>query len=393
MEAPQIRGGGARGGAGRGARVKRRLRLAVICDAVEEGWRSMDYVAEMLVKHLQEEHAETFETLGITPRFFRGFEQLGQGKRAYNADRAVTRFLTYPVALLPRRSEFDLFHIADHSYAHLAHVLPRGRTGVFCHDLDAFEPALPRNGASVAAWRWALARVQLGGLQRAAVVFHSTQGVRGRILDHGLVDDSRLVEAPYGVSEEFWNPSALPLPPGVTPPFLLQVGGNFPRKRLDVLFRVFAEVQRTLPNLQLVQQGATLDQPQQNLVQSLGIGRSLVQPTQLSRAELAALYARAELVLVPSDREGFGLPVLEALAAGACVVASDISSLREVGGSAVTFCPVADVSEWVGTVSRLLRGPEANPPLDARRRQARRFTWRAHAEKIASSYQHLAAAT
>ena len=235
--------------------MKRRLRLAVICDAVEEGWRSMDYVAEMLVKHLQEEHAETFETVAITPRFFRGFERLGPGKRAYNADRAVTRFLSYPVALLPRRCDFNLFHIADHSYAHLARVLPRGGTGVFCHDLDAFEPALPPDGASTPSWRRALARFQLGGLQRAAVVFHSTQGVRDRILDHGLIDGSRLVEAPYGVAEEFWNPAALPLPLGVTPPFLLQVGANFPRKRLDVLFRVFAEVQQTLPTFSWYSRG------------------------------------------------------------------------------------------------------------------------------------------
>jgi len=223
-------------------------------------------------------------------------------------------------------------------------------------------------------------------------VFHSTQGVRGRILDLGLVDGSRLVAAPYGVAEEFWNPAALPLPPGVTPPFLLQVGGNFPRKRLDVLFRVFAQVQRAQPNLKLVQQGAVLDAGQQDLVASLGIGPSLVQPASLSRAELAALYARAELVVVPSDREGFGLPVLEALAAGAPVVASDISPLREVGGRALTFCPVADVENWAATISRLLRTPEDHPPLEARRAQARRFTWRAHAERIASSYRHLAPA-
>ena len=223
-------------------------------------------------------------------------------------------------------------------------MLPRSRTGVFCHDLDAIEAALPGDSTPVASWRWALARLQLGGLRRAAVVFHSTQGVRGRILDHDLVQGDRLVEAPYGVSDDFWAPSTVPLPPGVTPPYILQVGGNFPRKRLDVLFRVFAEVQRKLPNLQLVQQGATLDLPQQKLIRGLGIEHSLVQPTQLSRAQLAALYARAELVLIPSDREGFGLPLLEALAAGACVVASDIPTLREVGGSAVTYCPVADAS-------------------------------------------------
>ena len=81
----------------------------MICDAIEEGWRSMDYVAEMLVKHLQEEHAETFETLAILPQFFRGFENVGAAKRAYTANRAVTRFPHLPgCSSSPRRSEFDL---------------------------------------------------------------------------------------------------------------------------------------------------------------------------------------------------------------------------------------------------------------------------------------------
>jgi glycosyltransferase involved in cell wall biosynthesis len=98
------------------------------------------------------------------------------------------------------------------------------------------------------------------------------------------------------------------------------------------------------------------------------------------------------LVLIPSDSEGFGLPLLEALAAGAAVVASDIPALREVGAGAVTFCPVADVRYWTDTVARLLRTPADNPPLEERRAQARRFSWSAHAERVASSYRRLATA-
>ena len=97
-------------------------------------------------------------------------------------------------------------------------------------------------------------------------------------------------------------------------------------------------------------------------------------------------------MLVPSEREGFGLPVLEALAGGAAVVASDIPPLREVGGEAVTFCPVADVQRWAATVLSLLRRPELGPSLEARRAQARKFTWRVHAERIAGTYRLLAPA-
>jgi glycosyltransferase involved in cell wall biosynthesis len=122
----------------------------------------------------------------------------------------------------------------------------------------------------------------------------------------------------------------------------------------------------------------------------LGIRPGVAQPAGQSRAQLAALYSAAALVLVPSEREGFGLPILEALAAGAPVLASDIPPLREVGGEAISFCPVADVEKWVATVKDLLRKPSANPSLEMRQTQARRFTWRAHAERVAGSYRRLA---
>ncbi len=113
-----------------------------------------------------------------------------------------------------------------------------------------------------------------------------------------------------------------------------------PRKRLDVLFRVFAEIRRRLPWIVLVQQGAPLSRDESALVAKLGIGDALIQPPHLSRRALAALYGRAELVILTSEREGFGLPLLEALAGGAAVVASDIPPFREVAGDSVTYCAV-----------------------------------------------------
>ena len=62
--------------------------------------------------------------------------------------------------------------------------------------------------------------------------------------------------------------------------------------------------------------------------------------------ELAEVYRRAPVVLIPSGAEGFGLPVIEALACGAAVVASDIPALREAGGPAAAFVPVGDVGAW-----------------------------------------------
>jgi len=354
----------------------------------------MEFVAEMLAEHLQAEHSDRYDVSTIRPRFFGLFEALPglDAQRAWNADRLVTRFLTYPAQLLIRRRKLELFHVADHSYSQVAHALPADQTGIYCHDLDAFQCLLRPNGP-VASWRKVLARAQLTGLQRAAVVFYSTEQVRMQIEGTAILDSGKLVHAPYGVAPEFFSADGLDeLPAGALPsrPFLLHVGSSVPRKRLDVLFRVFAEVRKHIPDLVLVQQGARLLPHQRNLVADLGIADSVVQPPRLSRPALAALYHRAELVLLTSEREGFGLPILEALAGGAAVVASDIAPFREVAASAVTYCPVGDVGRWTETIVKLVQQPEHRPPAAVRRAVAKRFSWTAHAATIADAYARLA---
>src|SRR5262249_37045518 len=99
----------------------------------------------------------------------------------------------------------------------------------------------------------------------------------------------------------------------------------------------------------------------------------------------------AELVLVPSEREGFGLPVLEGLASGAAVVASDIAPFREVAGEAVTYCPVGEIESWVETVTTLLEEPGLRPTAETRRTVAQRYTWTAHAKLVANAYARLTA--
>ena len=112
----------------------------------------------------------------------------------------------------------------------------------------------------------------------------------------------------------------------------------------------------------------------------------------MSREQLADLYRRAAAVLVPSEAEGFGLPVVEALACGAAVVASDIPTLREAGGPAAVFCPVAGVPVWADAVCRVLFEPGSAPPRAARLAQAARYSWHEHARVIGEAYLRLAGA-
>ena len=112
----------------------------------------------------------------------------------------------------------------------------------------------------------------------------------------------------------------------------------------------------------------------------------------LERPELAAVYRRAALVLLPSEREGFGLPVVEAMACGTPVVASEIPSLIEVGGSALAYCQPADLTCWVSTVLQFLRRREEEPAEWQALRQVClrsvvRFDWRLYAGEMTRMYQ------
>jgi glycosyltransferase involved in cell wall biosynthesis len=368
-------------------------RLAVLCDYPEESWPSMDLVAEMLLCE-----PSPLYTQRVCPTFRRRLGRLPWLSRrhlARNADRLVNRFFDYPRHLRQRLSEFDAFHICDHSYAQLVHGLPPQRTGVFCHDLDTFRCLLDPATERRPAWFRLLARRVLTGMQKAAVVFHTTTGVRLQIERHGLVDPKRLVRAPLGVACEFTAdpPGEEPLPPAVAGldgrPFVLHVGSCIARKRIDVLLDVFAALHAHLPELRLVKVGGPWTGGQRAQIERHGIADFVVPLQDLTRQAIATLYRRAKLVLVPSEAEGFGLPVLEALACGAIVVASDLCVLREVGGEAVVYCPVGDVPAWVEAALWLLEQPHSAPPREARLARAGAFSWAAYARTIFGAYRRL----
>lgn len=373
-------------------------RLGVLFDYPEEGWPSMDLCAEMFCRHLSADHAAAIRYTPICPAFRRRTGILpfaGKSRVALNFDRLLNRFWDYPRHVRKLVGEYDVFHLCDHSYAQLVHELPPERTGVLCHDVDAFRCILEPQAEPRPRWFRQLARRILAGLQKAAVVFHVSALTRRQIEKYGLVDLSKLVYAPNGIAPEFTpDPDETVAENSTTilrdgRPFLLHVGSCIPRKRIDVLLDVYAGVKARYPDVLLVQVGGTWTGEHQAQIDRLGIRDSLVQLRELDRHALASLYRRAVLILQPSQAEGFGLPVIEAMACGSIVVASDIPVLREVGGEAVVYCPVAEVQAWLETVSGLLEHPAKAPDRASRLTHSSRYSWAAQAETIVSAYEQL----
>jgi len=363
----------------------------VVCDLFEEGWPSMDLAAAGLLEHGAEMPGVELEC--IRPRVPAAVSRVaspvsGASGLVRRWARRVAigglRYGYYPRFASHLRG-FDWFHVADHSYAHLLSSLPPGRAGVYCHDIDAFRALIetPKR-----AWSRVLAERTLKGLERAQVVFHSTTAVRDELLQHRLVPEDRLVHAPYGIAAEFQS-NARPADEqlAVKHPFVLNVGSLIPRKNPEFLLRVVGRVLRDRAELAFVQVGGSFTREQLDLLRDQGIEHRTRQLRGLSRAELAAYYRRAGAVLLPSLAEGFGLPMVEALACGTPVLASDIPAFREVGGDGAIYAKVESVDAWAELVHRMLDG--AGPDATTRAAVARRFSWNAHAATIVGAYSAL----
>jgi glycosyltransferase involved in cell wall biosynthesis len=174
---------------------------------------------------------------------------------------------------------------------------------------------------------------------------------------------------------------------GATPPYVLFVGTAEPRKGVDVLVRAMARPE--LAGLTLVVAGPLGwgDVSAQELARVAGVGDRTLVTGPVPDPDLASLYAAARLVVMPSRAEGFGLPVLEAMAYGVPVVTSDDPALVEVGGGATVTTPVGDevalaeavhrVTSDVALWERLVRDGSA---------RAAGLTWSATAERMWEVY-------
>ncbi len=124
-----------------------------------------------------------------------------------------------------------------------------------------------------------------------------------------------------------------------------------------------------------------------------GPGR-VVRAGGLSAETLATAYADADVVAYISLYEGFGLPVLEAMSAGAPVITSNTSSLPEVAGDAALLVDPEDVEEIADAVARVLTDPALAEDLRRRgRERAALFTWAATARATLDVYRHVTGAS
>jgi glycosyltransferase involved in cell wall biosynthesis len=199
---------------------------------------------------------------------------------------------------------------------------------------------------------------------------------------------------PHGVEARFFDPPP-PLPRALAgleeAPFVLAVGNDKRYKNLETLARAFARAtgdgERTeLSGARLVMVGRC--EGLRPLLEDLGVADRSVLPGFLEDAELRALLGRARAFVFPSRIEGFGLPVLEAMAAGAPAIVSDLEPMRSVAGGAAALVDPDDERAMADTIARALVDEAWRRGfIDRGRERARGCTWARAARETLAVYE------
>lgn len=186
--------------------------------------------------------------------------------------------------------------------------------------------------------------------------------------------------------------SAVRLHYSLESPFILVVGTLEPRKNLVRLLQAFAQVRQNTPSLQLIHAGPRgwlFDDVMQE-VESLGLQDSVRFLGRVPLEDLVGLYNAASVFIYPSLYEGFGLPVLEAMACGCPVITSNISSLPEVAGDAAVLIDPYNVSQLAEAIRNIFEDEtQALLMRQSGLERAKQFSWERCAQKTLAVYKQV----
>lgn len=234
-------------------------------------------------------------------------------------------------------------------------------------------------------------------LKQAAEIITVSQSTKEDLVDLYGVDPERVTAVHSGieldvfhaVSDEVVGETKQRL--GIDGPYLLFVGGIEPRKNIRGLLRAFSRLDDdVMPKLVIA--GATVPwipggtDIMDSAVRALpeNVRERIVQTGYVSEADKVALLTGAEALAYPSIYEGFGFPVLEAMACGTPVLTSNMSSLPEVAGDAALLVDPHETSQITDGMDRLLRDSDLRKRLsEAGRTRAGQFSWKETARNTA----------
>ncbi|MBX2998957.1 MAG: glycosyltransferase family 4 protein [Caldilineaceae bacterium] len=233
-------------------------------------------------------------------------------------------------------------------------------------------------------------------LRRAAIILTNSESTRHDVLKYMNISSKKVVTTLLGVDHARFNPGDQKkiadrlLPFGITEPYWLTVGTLEPRKNLPRLLQAYAYLGKTAPPLVLAGAYGWHSSSIYQLVHQIGIEDRVIFPGFVPDELLPDLYRAAQLFIYPSLYEGFGLPILEAMACGTPVVTSNCSSMAEIAGDAAVLVDPTSEDNLVEVLHTLVSDRVIRETMSVRGiLRAQQFSWENTTQATIAAYRQL----
>ncbi len=283
-----------------------------------------------------------------------------------------------------RIPEYDLYLIANQNLSFLK-LRPKV---VFCHDI--IHQVYPRSKK-----HWLLSKLLYSGLKKAEFIITASGSTKRDLMRFYSIPEERISVVYEGVNRERFKPgssgsSNIFQKYRLSPlhRYVLHISSEAPRKNVDGLIKAFHQLKTNdeFSDVKLLKAGNPQYQRDRKkslkLIRQLGLQEDIIFLGYVPEEDLSELYNMAELFVFPSFYEGFGLPVLEAMACGTPVITSRVSSLPEIGGNAAIMVNPDNIGDLAGAMHKVLGNEELKRKMiDKGLKRANLFSWRISAEK------------
>tara|TARA_B100000315_G_C14588675_1_gene594543 strand:+ start:2643 stop:3704 length:1062 start_codon:yes stop_codon:yes gene_type:complete len=284
------------------------------------------------------------------------------------------------------RHQGQLNHISDHSYAGLLKYLDPKITILTCHDLIPLD--IPKETSFLGRLRH---NYNLKFLPRAERIITSSNTTKKSIKNHFNYPEDKISIIPYGVSSNFRtlnNRSQLKEKYSIKNKSILHVGTSFPRKNIELILKLLLKNKE----ITFIKIGKFTAKQKKYIIKH-GLKKRIfnISEPAISSKELIEIYNIADVLLMPSLAEGFGLPILEAMACGCPVVCSDIAVFKELyNDQEVCFINPGDLEEFDCKLSNILENDSYRDKLIKNGfAKSKQFSWQSCAEKTYQIYKEV----
>lgn len=377
------------------------IRVAIFSDVMDRPARGTALVARKLVEQLTKRKEEFGIELYLVhskkvndPLYAQAHEVM---MRQYRIPK-IGRLVSEAVFLWRTRNEYDVIHYTQESIYPLFWLSnARVVVSVLSH-LEGWRDF----GLKV---RYAMVYTTLRYFHPFidALVCMSASTVKDSILRHSSVSPAKIHHVPLGVDEVFTHP------PGVEEarhlvherytlpvPFIFAPGRVDSQKNIPRVVAAYAALLKNHPDLpHALVIGARHRPEEDRLVEELvahhNLTSRIIHLPYVEDRDMPALYRAADLTIYPSLHEGFGLPILESMAAGTPVITSTVYSMPEIAGEAALLVDPTDVSALAAAMSRLLTDARLHERFsELGKKNVQRYSWSRMAEQTASIYRQVA---